>query len=227
MVAASVFLPSYNKRDYVLDAIRSVLAQTCPDWEMWLLENSTDGETREEIRRSGVLDDPRIRYTEIDVDPELREQIYAAARLLNIYYPQASGEYIFYLSDDDIFEPECVQTCVDYLDGHPGESVCYFAMHFVRMRYPGDSNPRHVMTVNADCVRGEQTVDCHIDGAQIVHRKSCLDNLTQPYFRETRDADTRHADGLFMKSLAAHYDFYPVAPFLGVHRFTPVSVWSQ
>ena len=41
----SVFLPSYNKGEYVLDALRSVLAQSRPDWELWILENSNDGKT--------------------------------------------------------------------------------------------------------------------------------------------------------------------------------------
>jgi spore maturation protein CgeD len=227
MVAASVFLPSYNKPTYVLDAINSILGQTCADWELWLVENSTDQQTRGVIAASGVLSDPRIRYTEVDVPNDTRESVYVPAWLINQYYPQANGEYMFYLSDDDILGPDCIQACVTYLDTYADKSVCYFSMDFVRVGCIPASANGQVTTIKADVVRGPRMVDCHIDGGQVAHRKSCLDKLKQPYFPETLDTETRHADGVFLESLAEHYDFWPIPHFLATHRYTPASLWSK
>src|ERR1700722_10173117 len=115
----SVFIPSYNKGEYVLDAVRSVFAQTMTDWELWLLENSNDGVTHEivgnEIDRYlktfnekplGMIHYERLEGDEIE---RQRREKYITNWLLNVYYPEALGEYIFYISDDDLIDPECLE----------------------------------------------------------------------------------------------------------------------
>ncbi|MEN6400626.1 MAG: glycosyltransferase, partial [Armatimonadia bacterium] len=54
----TVGLPFYNNESTLLDAVRSIFAQTFQDWELVLLDDgSTDGSL--EIARS--IDDPRVR----------------------------------------------------------------------------------------------------------------------------------------------------------------------
>ena len=77
MPMVSVFLPSYNKGEYAAEAIACVLAQDFTDYELWILENSTDGTTRETI--APLLDDPRIVYEEITFGPGEREAAYPTA----------------------------------------------------------------------------------------------------------------------------------------------------
>jgi spore maturation protein CgeD len=225
-IAASIFLPSYNKKAFVLDAIHSVLDQTSADWELWLVENSTDGETRNIIEQSGVLADPRIIYEKIDLDPELRASVYPTTWLMNRYYPKANGRYIFYLSDDDLFGRECVQTCVSHMDEHVHHHVVYFSQAVVDVESPG-AEGRQTGVVPATSIRGAGMVDCQIDGGQVVHRKACLKTLKQPFFSEVpQNYHARHSDGVFLESLAAHYLFYPITAVLGTHRYTPVSAWT-
>lgn len=223
---ATIFLPSHNKKDYVLDAIRSVLNQTFPYWEMWLLENSTDdGLTRGVLELSGVLDDPRIIYEKIDLDPDLRNSVHPTAWILNRYYPKANGNYIFYLSDDDLLEPDCFRTCVAHLNSHKHHHVVYFSLSVVEMPAPHTAGYQRGQ-IPATCIRGPGDVDGSIDGGQVAHRKSCLDALEQPFFNETTEKHyARHADGLFLQSLAIHYQFYPIRQVLSTKRYTPLSTW--
>ena len=221
-VKASVFLLSYNKKGFALDALRSVLSQSHQDYELWVLENSTDNETRTVIKDSGLLNDPRIKYIELDIDQAVRDSAYVPAWLLNRYYPKANGEYIFYLSDDDVLEWNCLSKCVAHLDEHPEQYVCYFTLLIAGITEPG-SSLIPFGCARADLIRTSGQLDGKVDGGQVVHRKACLDKLDQPFFTEDLP-DASHCDGTFLESLAEHYEFFPIPLFLATHRATPISV---
>src|SRR5579859_256026 len=210
----SVFLPSYNKPDYVVQAIQSVLDQSYGNWELWLLENSDDdGHTRTVLKDLGVTENPKIIYEEIEYTPEERRAVYPTAELLNKYYPWAQGKYIFYLSDDDLFDPDCFETCVTFLEAG-GHEACWFSLRIVYVDGP-DTGPfpdgpasgsRPGCTgIAADRTVGagyEMALNCKMDGGQIVHTKEVLSRIAQPYFPQTNDYFTRQCDGFFLTKLA-------------------------
>lgn len=226
--AVSVFCPAYNKGLYTLDTIRSVLAQTRPDWELWLLENSTDGATRGAIK--GMLsveapDDPRIRLEEIDQVP--RGQVNVMGWLLNRYYGEANGRYVFYLSDDDLVDPDCFEHMAGYLDAHPEHHVCWASLRMSPCAGPGDTGPFPEVGIPARHVPGPGGVDCRIDGGQIMHRKSCLAAVARPWFEEGPAVEiARHIDGIFMERLVPHFPFHPIDRWLITHRYTELSTFT-
>ena len=228
--AASVFLPSYGKPQYVGEAIASVLAQEFTDFELWILENCDDGgATRAAV--APYLGDPRIVYEEIGFTEAERAERYITAVLLNRYYPKAAGRVIFYISDDDLMEPGCLARCMAELDGHPEQSVVWFTMWRTawsqqQQRFrPAGSIP----AVNAVGVgTGQPQADCRIDGGQVAHRRECLDQIDQPWFPEDRSKYVAmHADGVFLQKLANRYVFHPVPEYLMTHRVTPLSTWDR
>lgn len=92
----SIGLPCYNARATLPDTLRSVFAQTCPDWELLIVDDgSTDG-SLDELRR---LHDPRVR---LFADGQNR---HLAARL-NQIARAARGEYLFRLDADDLMFPD-------------------------------------------------------------------------------------------------------------------------
>lgn len=224
----SVFTPSFNKHEYVLEAIESVLGQSYKHIEFWLAENSTDNRTRTLVK-SAVKNDPRVRYLEFDFSDEERQTTNIPARLQNIVYPKVTGDYLFYLSDDDLLHHKCLEIMVNYLESHVDHMVCYHAQR--RMIW---TNDQFIETevIPAVYKRGFDTiypeVDSRIDGVQILHRTRCLDHLDQPYISESL-ADGRHTDGIFMQHLANLWTFYPVgvSHWLSIHRITPKSTWTR
>lgn len=228
--AASVFLPSYNKPQYVTEAIGSVLAQDMPDFELRILENSTDdGATRAAI--APLLGDPRIRYEEIEFTPAERQEVYITSLLLNSSYPKAEGEYIFYLSDDDLLDPGCLRRAVECLEQDPARMVCWFTL--MQRAWNGATGGwRDSGSIDASHHAGLGTafavVDCRIDGGQVAYRRQCLDQIPQPWFPEDpHPGVAAHSDGLFLQKLADRWMFYGI-PHPGVtHRRTPVSIWTQ
>ena len=228
----SVFLPSYNKGAYVIDALQCLFAQTRTDWECWLLENSTDGGTTRDLINdylTGVDWADRIHYEELDNLDDIRASKYMTAWLLNKYYPEANGRYIFYLSDDDLIDADCFEHMAGYLDANPDHGVCYAGLRQTYCSGPGVPGDLVDIGIPASYIRRiGGSVDCQLDGGQVMHRKSCLDAIPYPYFQETCDGSTaRHCDGLFLEQLLARYAFYPVDRYLITHRFTPKSVWTQ
>lgn len=227
MPLVSVFLPSYNKGHYAVEALASVLGQDYGDFEVWVLENSTDGTTREALAPHVV--DPRVIYEEIEFGPGEREAAYPTAVLLNRYYPKANGKYIFYLSDDDLLDHRCLRLCTGFLEADEARRACYFGLRHANPYGEGWTVTGAIPALHP---MGAGTllpvVDSRIDGGQIAHRADCLDALEQPWFPEDADRGIAcHADGLFMQKLAREFAFWPVTEFLVFHRRTPLSTWDK
>jgi glycosyltransferase involved in cell wall biosynthesis len=101
-----LLMPSYNQSHYIGDAVRSVLAQDDPDWELWILDNSSDATPQ--LMRG--FSDPRIRFHHIAerMDP---------GTCLNWMLERARGEMFSYLHTDNNLHPGYVRTLRQALSG--------------------------------------------------------------------------------------------------------------
>jgi glycosyltransferase involved in cell wall biosynthesis len=225
----SIVTPSYNKPEYVMDAVDSVLAQTFTNWEYWFIDNSTDKTTRKLLHQVLPLHDPRFHYLEFDFTPEERKSVYIPAYIVNQVYPECTGSYLFYLSDDDIIYPKCLETMCLFLDSNPDAWVCYHSQKRLFWRQDTWQEEGGVYT---NYIMGKDThfpgVDCNLDGGQIMHRRECLKYFTKPYVPEGLDTAC-HSDGLLLQRLADQWKFYPVPvnEALSAHRVTPKSTWTK
>lgn len=221
----SIITPSFNKTEYVLDAIDSVLDQTFRDFDYWVIENSTDKRTNRLVRGYALVHS-NVHFGVISKEytPEQRAAEYIPAVILNEYLDQLTGEYILYLSDDDVLDPHCLEVAVAYMDSHPEESVCWFSMKSVK---GSGSNWTDNGAIFANRILQEgEGVDCVLDGGQVLIRKSALKVLDKPYF-QTDWLNASHCDGLFLNRLNEHFAFYPIEQVLLTHRTTEVSTHAD
>ena len=93
-----LLMPSYNQAQYIAEAVRSVLAQDDPDWELWILDNSSDN-TPEVMTRFA---DPRIRFHHI---PERMDP----GTCLNWMLERAVGRDFSYVHTDNNLDPSYVR----------------------------------------------------------------------------------------------------------------------
>ncbi|ENN6197677.1 glycosyltransferase [Vibrio vulnificus] len=93
----SVLMPAYNVEKYISDAIKSVLEQTFVDFELIIINDSSNDKTAE-IINCWVNRDERIVYLE-------NEKNLGIARTLNKALELAKGEYIIRMDSDDISLP--------------------------------------------------------------------------------------------------------------------------
>jgi len=93
-----LLMPSYNQARYIGAAISSVLAQDDPDWELWIVDNSSD-DTPAVVARFA---DPRIRFHHI---PERMDP----GSCLNWMLARAQGRDFSYIHTDNNLYPGYVR----------------------------------------------------------------------------------------------------------------------
>jgi GT2 family glycosyltransferase/MoaA/NifB/PqqE/SkfB family radical SAM enzyme len=109
----SVIVPTHNRPEMLRDAIQSVLKQTFQDFEIIIVNDA--GQDASSVAQSFYSS--KVKYISHDTNKGL-----AAAR--NTGIRAASGKYIAYLDDDDIYYPEHLETLFTFLQ-ESGEKVAY------------------------------------------------------------------------------------------------------
>ncbi len=114
----SVIIPSYNRIDYIGEAIDSVLNQTYPASELIVVDDgSTDG-SYEYLQ--GLAQDGKIQLLS---HPGRANKGQSAA--LNLGLEQAQGDFIAILDSDDVFELNKLELQVNYFRAHPDVGIVY------------------------------------------------------------------------------------------------------
>ncbi len=111
----SVVTPTYNRADYLGEAIDSVLAQTYQHFEMLIVDDGSTDATPELMKR--YASDSRIRYFQQE------NQGQSVARNRGI--AESTGEYICFLDSDNAWLPEKLESSLAHLAANPGTDVVY------------------------------------------------------------------------------------------------------
>ena len=111
----SIITPSYNTAPFIGETIRSVLAQTYPQWELLIVDDCSTDQTDEAV---GAFSDPRIRYFK---NPRNSGAAVSRNRALR----EARGEGIAFLDSDDVWYPEKLEKQVAFLESHPDIPLCH------------------------------------------------------------------------------------------------------
>jgi hypothetical protein len=108
-------MPAYNAADTIGDAIRSVLAQTEPDFELIVVDDGSTDDTGGEIRRS--TSDRRVRL--------IRQPNAGLAATRNRGLDEARGRYVSFLDADDLLLPGYLETMSATLDRFPDAAFAH------------------------------------------------------------------------------------------------------
>jgi glycosyltransferase involved in cell wall biosynthesis len=106
----TVIIPAYNYARYLPQAIGSVLSQTCPDFELVIVDDGSTDNTAEVVKPF-LKADPRVRYT------YQNNAGLSAAR--NTGIRQARTPFLAFLDADDEWEPAFLERCLETLRGLP------------------------------------------------------------------------------------------------------------
>ncbi len=125
----SILLPSYNYGRYVGSTIESVLAQTCPDFELIVSDDASTDNSREIIRK---YRDPRVRFVE-------QPQNLGNIRHFAAMYALCRGEFVAYIDSDDLWAPEKLERQLAAFRADPG--LALVATHIRTIDSNGQPRP--------------------------------------------------------------------------------------
>jgi glycosyltransferase involved in cell wall biosynthesis len=133
----SVIVIFYNAQKYLREALESVIAQTCRDWELLLVDDgSTDSSP--EIAWESVKQHPgRIHYLH---HPNRENRGMSASRNLGIQH--ARGKYIAFLDADDVWFCNILQDQTHILENHPQAALVYGPLQWW-YSWTGDLKEKH------------------------------------------------------------------------------------
>src|ERR1051325_6471809 len=96
----SIVIPTYNRLDYLVEAIESVRSQTVGDWELVVVD---DGSTDGSVARIEAMGDPRIIVV-------TRAHTGNRAALRNAGVARSRADWIAFLDSDDLWAPDKLAT---------------------------------------------------------------------------------------------------------------------
>lgn len=179
MPEISVIIPTYNRAQMLARALRSVLAQTEPDWECLIIDDGSTDDTRAVVESFA---EPRFRYlSQANQGP-------AAAR--NNGIPAAQSPYITFLDSDDQMLPEKLALHLEAFRADDqlgllasGWKEIDARGNLLRERLPWLTQPSLEL---ASWLNG-----CPVLGSALTVRKACLDQvgLFNPDLRVAEDYD--------------------------------------
>ncbi|PAU81201.1 glycosyl transferase [Halovibrio salipaludis] len=111
----SVITPTYNRADFIGEAVQSVMDQDYTDFELLIVDDGSTDNTREVLQP--WLQDERVHY----IQQANQGQSHARNRAIE----QARGEFICFLDSDNAWVPGKLSMQVALLDEHPEVDVVY------------------------------------------------------------------------------------------------------
>ncbi len=142
----SVVIPTYNRRDLIVETLDSVRAQTYPHWEAIVVDDASTDDTwayLEQVSR----EEPRIR-------PFRREgEAGNVSECRNHGVAHSRGKYVIFLDSDDLLAADCLERRVHDMEAHPELAyIAYLSEIFAET--PGDLGTLlNVLTVESDLTR--------------------------------------------------------------------------
>lgn len=117
----SVIMPVYNSQDYIVQAVKSILRQTCPDFELILIVDCPTDDTLVVLKG---LSDSRIVKLCNDKNMGIA---FSRNRGLDV----ARGKYIALMDNDDISLPERFERQIRFLEDNPDIDIVGGAVEFI------------------------------------------------------------------------------------------------
>jgi glycosyltransferase involved in cell wall biosynthesis len=111
VVPVSIVIPTYNGQGHIREAVRSVMSQTCVPYELLISDSGSSDDTLNIIEEETAGARFPLRILP-ERTPGMVKNWNAAARA-------ARGEYVKFLFQDDVLDPQCVERMWDVVARHP------------------------------------------------------------------------------------------------------------
>jgi hypothetical protein len=116
----SVVTPFLNAERFLQEAVGSVFAQTCQNWELLLIDDGSRDGSSAIARGHAACNPEKVRYLEHEGHQNL-----GATASRNLGFDHAGGEYVALLDSDDVWSPSQLEEQVRLLAECPAAGMVY------------------------------------------------------------------------------------------------------
>lgn len=119
----SVVMAVYNGQKYIEEQINSILTQSSMADELIIIDDCSSEKCTKIIEKASNKADCKINYIEHLENKGYAQTFFEALKM-------ASGEYIFFSDQDDIWDKNKIRICVDEMNAHP-EITCLSSCNII------------------------------------------------------------------------------------------------
>jgi len=121
MPLVSVIMPAYNAEPFIEEAIASVINQTMPNWELFVIDDCSKDSTFQ-IAKTMAKNNSKIQVIRNDVN-------LGVAKTRNRGIDLAKGKYIAFLDSDDVWHSEKLERQIEQMEKtDAGIGYCSYAI---------------------------------------------------------------------------------------------------
>jgi glycosyltransferase involved in cell wall biosynthesis/ubiquinone/menaquinone biosynthesis C-methylase UbiE len=171
VIKVSVIIPTYNRANFVCEAINSCLNQTFRNFEIIVIDDGSTDNTKEALKRYGSS----IRY--------VYQENQGRAEARNRGIKLAEGEYIAFLDDDDLWLPQKLERQVNFLDFRPQISLAQTFVEIIDAQgnlLKGATEEQlqlYKKAVKADYTYEAMSRSCIMLISTVIVRRECFDKV--------------------------------------------------
>ncbi len=116
-------MPTYNRADLIGRSIKSVLRQTMPNFELFIIDDASTDNTEEVVKS---FNDSRIKYIKLPANHlETYKRTGEADNPRNVGLRLAKGKYIGYLDSDDMYRTNFMEEMIIFMEKNPDVGLAY------------------------------------------------------------------------------------------------------
>lgn len=128
----SVVIPAYNVQDYIEETLLTVFTQTVKPDEIVVVDDASKDRTNWIIEK--VFEENRGTVPMLQLITQNENHGIGVSRQLGVN--NASGDYIAFLSADDLYQPNFLESSLPFLDGETGTHTDYWRVYMAGGKIP-------------------------------------------------------------------------------------------
>lgn len=205
----SIITPTYNCAKFIARTLDSVQAQTYQNWEMIIVDDCSEDNTRE-IVEEYIKNDSRIQYHLLEVNSGAAVARTTAMKL-------AKGAYMAFLDSDDIWTPDKLERQISWMENNGYAFSCTAYEHIDE-----DDNllNRTIRTIKKTDYN-RLLLDCPVGNSSVVYNVEKMGKFEVPNIRKRND------DALWLQMLKKEKYIWGMPDVLMKYRIRPNSISSN
>lgn len=205
----SIITPTYNCGKFIERTIKSVINQTYPFWEMIIVDDCSNDETKNIVEKYLQIDN-RIKYCCLEIN-------LGAAVARTKAMEMATGKYMAFLDSDDIWKPEKLEKQISFMKTN---NVSFSSTAYEQID-ENDNKLNKIIKTPKRTSYNRLLLDCPVGNSTVMYDVEKMGKFQVPNIRKRND------DALWLQMLKKEKYIYGISDVLMEYRVRQNSVSSN